>query len=165
MAEKTADKGSGGRFLPSVRWDPFKFLRRRERRTRDVARWDPFSALAWPFERNADFFPDFEVKETRDALLFSADLPGVHDKDIEVSITGNHFSVSGKREAEREEKGEAWYTTERAYGTFARAFTLPEGVDVQHVSALLDHGVLTITVPKVSLGRPKKVSVKETQRA
>jgi HSP20 family protein len=98
---------------------------------RDLLRWEPFGELSPSFRtlETAAFSPDFEVKETKEAFVFTADVPGVKEGDLEVRLTQNRLSVSGKRESEKTEKGEQFYTTERSYGTFTRAFTLPEGVD------------------------------------
>jgi HSP20 family protein len=133
------------------------------RTMRALLSWDPFREIA-PFptfeEGVAAFSPAFDVKETQDGYLFKADLPGVGDKDLEVTMTGNRLSVSGKRDEEKEEKSERSYTYERTYGSFTRSFTLPDGVDVDKLSASLDKGVLTITVPKTPEVQSKKIPVK-----
>lgn len=66
---------------------------------------------------------------------------------------------SGKRESEKTEKGDTYYTSERSYGSFTRAFTLPEGVDPSHIKAELKEGVLTLSVPKKPESQPKKIAV------
>src|SRR5262249_28171530 len=106
------------------------------------------------------FTPRFEVKETKDAYLFKADLPGIVDKDVDISLTGNRLTVSGKREAEKREESDTYYAYERSYGTFSRAFTLPEGADVEHADADLSHGVLTVSIPKRPEHQPRKISLK-----
>ncbi|HEY0705524.1 MAG TPA: Hsp20 family protein, partial [Polyangia bacterium] len=72
---------------------------------------------------------------------------------------GNRLSITGKREAEKEEKDETYYTYERTYGSFTRGFTLPEYADVAHVKAELKNGELTIVVPKSPAAVAKKVPV------
>jgi hypothetical protein len=69
-----------------------------------------------------------------------ADLPGIDEKDLDGSLTGNRLVASGKREAEEEQKGETWSACERSHGSFTRSFTLPEGIDTEHVRASLDKG-------------------------
>ena len=137
-------------------WDPWRTMRA-------LLSWDPFREMA-PFpaleERTLAFAPAFDVKETKDAYIFKADLPGVKDSDLEVTITGNRLTVGGKRESEKEERGERFYTYERNYGSFSRSFTLPEGVDTEKLLASLDKGVLTVTVPKRPEVMPKKIAVK-----
>ena len=139
---------------PAREWDPF-------RRMRDLLRWDPFGELgqAWPAFEDAAFAPAFEVKETKEAFVFTADLPGVAEKDLQVQLAENRLSVSGKRESEKTEQGETFYTTERSYGSFSRSFTLPEGIDRDKLHAELKNGVLSIIVPKRPEAQPKKINV------
>lgn len=134
---------------------------------RDMLGFDPFQAmLALPsaFEpRETLFAPDFEVKETPEAYIFKADIPGVKEEDLDISMTRNRVVVSGKREAEATQEGETYYTCERSYGSFTRGFTLPEGVDTDNVRADLKDGVLTMTVPKKPEQQAKKVEIKTGQ--
>ena len=131
---------------------------------RNLIHWDPFREMAPFFETQPEpelrFVPSFDVKETRDAYVFKADLPGLVEKEIDISLTGNRLTVSGKREEEKKEKGEVFYTWERTYGAFTRSFTLPEGIDPEHVEAEMKDGVLTIVAPKKPEMRPHKVSIK-----
>jgi HSP20 family protein len=140
-------------------WTPRSLLEPM-RQLRDLFRWDPFAETfpTWR-EREMAFAPDFDVKETADAVVFRADLPGIDEKDLEVTVTGNRLTVSGKREAEEEQKGEAWYACERSYGSFTRLFTLPEGSDTDNVRASLDKGVLTLQVPKIAQAQAKKIPI------
>jgi HSP20 family protein len=138
-------------------WDPWRTMRA-------LLSWDPFREMAaYPAEERFAFSPAFDVKETKDAYLFKADLPGIKDKDLEVTMTGNRLTVSGKRDEEKEEKSERYYTYERSYGTFTRSFTLPDGADSEHLAASLEQGVLSITVPKKPEVQPKKIAVKTEQ--
>jgi HSP20 family protein len=137
-------------------WDPWRTMRA-------LLSWDPFREMAsLPVidERGAIFAPAFDVKETKDSYLFKADVPGMQDKDLEVTITGNRLTVGGKREEEREDKSERYYAYERSYGSFSRSFTLPDGADVEKLRASLEHGVLTVAVPKKPEVQPKKIAVK-----
>lgn len=156
MGEISVRKGNGDRPLATTReieWEPARLMR-------SMLGWDPFREMAAliPEDRTA-FLPAFEVKENKDGYVFKADLPGVKEGDLEVTVTGNRLNISGKREAEREEKGETFYTYERQYGSFTRAFTLPEGADMNGVRAELKEGVLTIALPKLPELQPKKVPV------
>jgi HSP20 family protein len=111
----------------------------------------------------APFAPAFEVKETKEGYVFRADIPGVNVRDIDVSFTGNRLSITGKREAEKQEKTDTFYTCERSYGSFTRAFTMPEGVDPNGVHADLRDGILTVTVAKKADAQPKKIAVSTPQ--
>ncbi|HEY3816895.1 MAG TPA: Hsp20/alpha crystallin family protein [Polyangiaceae bacterium] len=159
MSDITVRKQNGDRPVaaePSTTWDPWRAMRA-------LVSWDPFREIA-PFrvvdERGGAFSPSFEVKETPTAYLFKADLPGIKEKDLEVTMTGNRLNVSGKREEEKEEKTDRYYTYERSYGSFSRSFTLPDGADVNGLRASLEQGVLSITVPKTPSVQPKKIMVK-----
>jgi hypothetical protein len=92
-------------------------------------------------------------------MNFKADLPGVADEDLEISLAGNRLTVSGRREAEARNDNDRFYAYERVYGNFSRTFTLPEQIDTERVTAALDAGVLTIEVPKKPEAQPKKIAV------
>jgi HSP20 family protein len=137
------------------RWEPFRWMR-------DVMGWDPFAEMAppWPTdERGIAYLPAFEVKETQDAFRIKADVPGVKEADLEINLTGNRLTIGGKREAEKEEKGDRYYLYDRTFGSFARTFTLPDGVDGEHIRADLKEGVLTIVLPKKPEVQAKKIGV------
>jgi len=127
---------------------------------REMFNWDPFAEMIPSTPELQGFVPRFEVKETKDVYVFRADLPGVEEKDIELTMTGNRLTISGKREAEAHKEDETWYAYERSYGTFSRTFTLPEGADLEHSEAELKSGVLTVSVPKKPEHQPKKISLK-----
>jgi HSP20 family protein len=136
---------------------------------REMSGWEPFQGLN-PFTRFASrpmpaFAPTFEVKETKDAFIFRADLPGVEEKNIEVSLTGNLLTVNGLRDQEDRHEGENFFVDERMFGKFTRAFTLPDGVDGEHVNADLKDGVLTLQIPKKPEHQPKKISIKVAEKA
>ncbi len=148
-------RNNGGRSEVQRReWDPMAWAR-------DLLRWDPFREMMPSFALpELTFNAAFEVKETKEGYTFKADVPGVLEKDIEVSRTGNRLSISGKREAEKEEKTDTYYATERSYGSFTRTFTLPEGIDGDHVHAEMKDGVLTVVVPKLPEAQPQKIAIK-----
>ena len=128
----------------------------------DLMRWDPFQELSrgMPSGEGMGFVPTFEVKETKDSYVFKADLPGVKESDVDISLTGNRLTVSGHRQEERKEEGETFYAYERSYGTFSRSFTLPEGIDHENVQAELKDGVLHVAVPKKPEVQPKRIQLK-----
>jgi HSP20 family protein len=133
--------------------DPFRIMR-------EFLRWDPFREMAppWPAD-GTTYAPAFEVKETKDAFVFKADLPGIKEKDLEVTAAGNRLTVAGKREEEKETKDETYFAYERSYGSFARTFTLPDQADIAHVRAELKDGELTVVVPKTPEAVSKKIPV------
>lgn len=139
---------------PMPPWEPFRTMR-------ELLRWYPFGEMApaWTSLEAQTFMPDFEVKETQNAFVFKADIPGIEEKNLDVKLTNNRLTVSGKRETEKTEQNETYYATERSYGSFSRSFTLPEGFDGEKVAAELEKGVLTITVSKKPEAAAKKVNV------
>jgi len=108
------------------------------------------------------FMPQFEVRETNDAYIFKADMPGVRDEDLDITMAQNRLTVSGRREMMERDESDRYYAVERAYGSFTRTFTLPTDIDVAHVDAELRDGVLTLKVPKSPEQQPKKVQVKSS---
>jgi HSP20 family protein len=130
------------------------------RMMRNLLSWDPFREMApLPVAERVVFNPDFEIKETANAYEFRADLPGVKEKDVEVSLIGNRLHIIGKRDPEKIEETDTLYAAERRYGAFTRIFTLPEGVDTEHVFCELKEGVLFVAVPKAPEAKPKRIPV------
>jgi HSP20 family protein len=153
MADIAVQKKNGGEGAAMARrdWDPFRVMR-------EILRWDPFREMA-PAPDLPGYSPAFEVKETKEAFVFKADLPGIKEQDIEVNVAGNRLTISGKREAEKEDKGDTFYTYERSYGSFTRAFTLPEQTDGEHVKAELKNGELTVVIPKTAATVAKRIPI------
>jgi HSP20 family protein len=142
---------------PITEWDPLRLMR-------EMLRWDPFrgSALLPQLERDL-WMPHFEVRENGNSIRILADLPGILREDLDVSINGNRLIVSGQREAEQRSKDENVHAWERQFGQFMRSFTLPDNVDVDHVTSELRDGVLTIVVPLTAGARPRRIQIGGTQ--
>lgn len=132
--------------------EPFSLMR-------DLWGWDPFAEMSTGAPATSTFLPTFDVKETKDAYVFKADLPGIQEKDLDISLTADRLAISGSREEEKREESETFYAYERGYGSFSRSFSLPEGVDVEAADAKMENGVLTIAVPKKAASKPRKLSV------
>lgn len=134
-------------------WDPFQAMR-------ELFRWEPFQLpVASAFPELGSFVPRFDVKETKESFVFSADLPGIAEKDVQVQLSENRLSISGHREAEKTEQNDTYYASERSYGSFTRSFVLPEGVDADKAHAELKHGVLKVAVPKRPEAQPRQIAV------
>jgi HSP20 family protein len=133
-----------------AQWDPFRLMREMF--------WDPFREVNDATSRGG-FAPTFEMTESADAYVISADLPGVEEEDVDISLTGNRLSISGHREQSRQEEGLRYHTSERVFGRFTRSFSLPDGADPEHLRAEIANGVLTIAVPKKPELQPKRISV------
>ena len=155
MADLTVRRGGSGSVQHGREWDPFQ-------RMQELMGWDPFEEMRGLLAQRGGapgFVPAFEVKETKDAYVFRADVPGLEEKDLEITLTGDRLSVSGKREAEKRDASERFYAYERSYGTFSRSFTLPEGVEADKVQAELKNGVLSLTLPKRPETQPRRIQV------
>jgi len=125
---------------------------------RDLFGWDPFGDVR---PGAASFSPSFEVKETTDQFVVRADLPGVEEKDLDVSLHNGVLSVTGSRASEQRKEGEAYYLYERQFGSFTRSFSLPDSADGEKVDAKLDAGVLTVTIGKRSEAKPRKIALRK----
>ncbi len=105
--------------------------------------------------------PDVDVRETAEALIIEADLPGLAPADIEVKAEQHVLSISGSRTRARATSGQERLTlTERAWGTFRRSFQLPREVDAARIEASFANGVLMLRIPKTPAARPRTIEVK-----
>ncbi len=106
--------------------------------------------------------PAVDVSEDEKAFKITAELPGMTEKDIDVTVTGDLVVLKGEKKQEREEKSKNRYLSERSYGAFQRSFYLPDSVARDKVAAEFSNGVLTVTLPKTSeaQAQTKKIEVK-----
>lgn len=104
--------------------------------------------------------PAVDVAEDDKAYTLTAELPGLTEKDIEVSLTGDMLTIKGEKKQEHEEKTKDYIVSERSYGEFRRAFTLPESAARDNVEASFSNGVLKIVIPKRQEESPKTIPVK-----
>ena len=102
-----------------------------------------------------------DVWETGEGLWLRADLPGVEEKDLEVTFHDGQLMVSGKRESEQRKEEDNYHLYERSFGSFSRSFVLPNTVNSDAADAALKDGVLTITLPKKGEAKPKKIPLKK----
>lgn len=113
------------------------------------------------FGRNG-LTPKVDVTETDDAYRVTAELPGLEEKDVEVTLADDMLTLKGEKQEEREQKKKEYHLTERSYGAFRRSFRVPANVEAEKISASFAKGVLSITLPKSKAARAKerKISVK-----
>jgi len=109
---------------------------------------------------NSDLVPRMDIAETDQAIELTAELPGMQEKDVEVTLKDNVLTIRGEKKAERDEKKKDYHLVERRYGSFSRRMELPAGIDAANVEAKFANGVLTVTVPKVAPSVAKKIEVK-----
>jgi len=143
-----------------------------------LTRWNPVTHSPWlardPFAQFMDNFlngeasqdvsnrnwsPAVDIRETEDAFLVHAELPGLSKDDIAITLENNILKLTGERRFEKDVEEKEFHRIERAYGTFTRAFSLPSRVDSTGVKANFADGVLTITVPKVEEAKPRKIDI------
>lgn len=103
--------------------------------------------------------PPMDLLEAEDAFTLRADLPGIPESDVHVEVEGDVLTISGERRSEQRENKEGYVRTERAYGTFRRSVSLPDGIDPEGVEATFDRGVLSVRIPKPEQRKPHKVQV------
>jgi HSP20 family protein len=140
--------------------NPFAVMQREMNRVFDsINRNWGFGAFP---ELAGSFMPRLDVTEDAKAFTVTAELPGMSDKEIDLSISGDTLTIRGEKKEEKEDKNKNYYYSERSYGTFMRSIPLPQQVDTEKVSATFKKGVLTITLPKTdaAMESTKKIEVK-----
>jgi len=113
--------------------------------------------------REAGMNPKVDVAETTDAIQVTAELPGMNENDIDVTLSHGHLVIRGEKHAESESQEKNFHRIERSFGSFQRSIALPAEVDAQKVDASFKNGLLNVTLPKVATGSSgKKIEVKRT---
>lgn len=170
-ASKVPVKAENPAAAPQV-WRPFESLRREVDRL-----FDDFDGGFWrsplrmpsfdvaPFRRGQAVFaamPAVDVSETDKAYEITAELPGIDEKNVEVKIANGVLTIKGEKQDEKEEKKKDYYMRERSFGSFERAFAVPDGVDSDKIEAGFKNGVLSVTLPKSvdAQKAEKKIAVK-----
>jgi HSP20 family protein len=108
------------------------------------------------------WWPAVNVSESEKEYQLTAELPGLDENDIELTLGNDSITLKGEKKNEYEDKGSSYYRMERSFGSFHRTIPLPEGVDIEHVDANFKQGVLTVTLPKLPAEQTgaKKVQIK-----
>lgn len=162
--------GQGGlcRVAHDAAWREHHSSSRRISSRKDVIMltvWNAFDDLFnddfWgrPLPRRRGFAPSVDIGEDEKYFLVSADLPGIKPEDLDIHVENNVLTIRGERKYEQKGEKQGYYRVERHYGAFQRSFMLPEGVDQDAIEANLEHGTLTLRVPKPVASLPKKVKV------
>lgn len=103
--------------------------------------------------------PAVDIFETENELVLKADLPEVDPKNVDIQIENGTLTLKGNRAFEDEKNGKGYHRIERSYGSFVRAFSLPETVDPENVKADFKNGVLTMTIAKKEVAKPRTIKV------
>jgi len=145
-----------------IRWRPRRdLLSIREEMNRLFD--DFFSGWPWPERRRGllegEWAPSVDVAETDQDIVVTAELPGVKQEDVDVTITNDVLTLKGEKKEEKEVKKENYHRIERSYGSFQRSVSLPTGVQGDKAKAKYKDGVLQITIPKTEEAKPKQIKI------
>ncbi|MDD2317963.1 MAG: Hsp20/alpha crystallin family protein [Desulfobacterales bacterium] len=106
--------------------------------------------------------PMVDICDTENAIVVTAELPGVKKEDISIEVKDNILTIKGERSVDSEVKEENYYRRERSFGSFQRSFSLPTEVNPESIKAGFKDGVLKIEVPKPEAKKPKQISIDVT---
>ena len=106
------------------------------------------------------WIPAVDVVENKEGVRITVELPGVKPEDVKLSVENSVLTIRGEKRAGYEEKTDRMHRFERQYGSFERTFSLPSTVDVEHIDARYDNGVLTVDLPKAERAKPKQIEIK-----
>jgi HSP20 family protein len=139
-----------------TRWDPFREVATLQNRVNSLFRDfnEGESAMT-----TASFIPAVDIYEDEKKVVLKLEVPGIEEKDLDVSVENHTLTVKGERKLENEEKQENFHRIERRYGSFYRAFTLPNTVDTENVAASYNAGVLKLELKKKPEAQPKQIKV------
>lgn len=115
-------------------------------------------------ERRLTLTPRMDIAETGKGYELSADLPGLQDKDVDISVSNDVLTITGERSYEQKSDGRSVHLSERGFGTFKRSFSLPDDVDQDQIQARLKNGVLAIFLPKTEEVEPPSRQIKVKTR-
>ena len=152
-------------------WHPFGSLRREiDRLFTDFDRgwrWPLRGSLfdlapTWPTEMTFGTVPAVDVAEKDNQYQISAELPGMDQNNIEVTLSNGVLTIKGEKKEEKEESKKDYYLSERRYGSFQRSFQVPEGVDAEKIEANFKNGILSVSLPKTAAAQKdqKKIAIK-----
>jgi HSP20 family protein len=146
--------------MPIVRWDPFRDV---------VTLQNRVNSLFQDFSRNgagenemlsaAGFVPPVDIYEDEHKLVLKLEIPGIRQEDLDVQMENNTLTVKGERSFQSEGKEENFHRVERRYGSFYRAFTVPNTIEAESIKAEYDAGVLRLELQKKPESKPKQIKV------
>ena len=120
-----------------------------------------FMPTRWAMpEVQGDLMPEIDVKENGKQMVLTAELPGMEEKDIDLSVSDGVLTLKGEKKVENSEEKGDYRVMERRYGSFERSFSLPESVKEDAIKASFDKGVLTITMPKKAESKKSEKKIK-----
>jgi len=139
-------------FMTLIRYEPWALVNRVQRELeRALGNGADSASVSW--------IPHVDIHEEAERFVVVADLPGVENKDIEITADKGVLTIKGERRAEKQASKDGFQSVERATGTFLRRFTLPESVDAEAIKASHVNGVLEVTIPKRPQEQPRRISI------
>jgi HSP20 family protein len=134
--------------------DPFALAR-------EIFGFDPFRGIEAQLGRPSSFVPSFDLKAVDDAYVLHADMPGVKEEEVDISLHQNRLTISGTRIADERAEGETHYLSERMFGNFSRTLIMPDDANADAIEAHMEDGVLTVRIPKRPESQPRKIALKK----
>ena len=145
---------------PLTKWNPFRELEDIQNRLSSLFGRTPMRGLGEEAMTVSEWTPLVDIVEDDKEYLIKAELPEVKKEDVKVTVENGVLTITGERKFEKEEKGKKYHRIERAYGSFMRSFTLPEGAAGDKISAEFKEGVLKVHLAKSAEAKPKSIDVK-----
>ncbi len=118
-----------------------------------------FDAFFGQTEQGRRWVPPMDLVEADDHFVLKADLPGLSEGDVNIEVQDGALTISGERTAEHEQRERGFYRIERAFGSFNRSLSLPDGVDPDRIEASFSHGVLEVRIPKPEQRKPRRIAI------
>ena len=151
------------RWRPSGGLIPWRLFRELEEPARHFERIFDTSFLPaiWRRQPAAErvWAPAIEMVEKEDKFVVKAELPGIKEEDVDVSVVDDTLTIKGEKKTENEVKEEDYYCCERSYGSFFRSIGLPSNVDAKKIEANYEDGVLEVSLPKAVEAKPEKIAI------
>jgi HSP20 family protein len=118
-----------------------------------------FDAFFGQTDQARRWVPPVDLVEAEDHFVLKADLPGLSEGDVNIEVQDGTLTISGERKAEHEQREKGFYRIERAFGSFHRSLSLPDGVDPDRIQASFSHGVLEVRIPKPEERKPRRIAI------
>jgi len=121
--------------------------------------FDDFFSLKPTTLFESEWLPTLDVEENDKAVHVKAEMPGINEKDLNVTLENNVLTISGEKKEEKEDNKKNYVLSERRFGSFSRSVTLPDGIKSEKIKAGFKNGILNIEIPKEETAKPKKISI------